>query len=43
MKRKMKQRIYVSTCSFITFLFFFALAHINPPCKHQHHQQTISG
>ncbi|MGZ6250659.1 MAG: hypothetical protein ACXWL2_01385 [Candidatus Chromulinivorax sp.] len=34
MLRKTKRRIYVSTISFITFLFIFALTSINPPCKH---------
>lgn len=34
-QRKMKHRLYVSTFSVLTFLFFFALTHINPPVHRQ--------
>ncbi|MDP3788321.1 MAG: hypothetical protein Q8Q60_03340 [Candidatus Chromulinivorax sp.] len=42
MQRKIKHRIYVSTFSVITFLFFFVLTHVNPPCKQLYQQSTIT-
>lgn len=44
MQRKIKNRIYVTTFSALTFLFFFALTHVNPPSgaqrSHKQLQQT---